>query len=332
MEIGIGIHGEPGRFREPLGPASQVVERLATAVVEDLPYESGDQVLAFVNGMGGTPLIELYIVYNELNKFLSERGITIARNLIGDYITSLEMAGCSITLLKLDDELDAAVGRAREHARAAVGRVTAEQVRDWLRRYAEVIAEHRMELVRLDTAIGDGDHGTNMDRGMRKAIEKLDGSAGGDIGADLKAVGMALVSSVGGAAGPLYGTLFLQMGSAAAGKDELDLDGWTAAVEAGLKGVQARGKAEPGDKTMVDALAAGARGAARGRRARRGAAAVGRRGRGGHEGDDPARGAQGAGELSRPAQRRPPGPGSDVDVPAAALRRRALDLAISRGP
>ena len=132
--------------------------------------------------------------------------------------------------------------------------MTAEQVRDWLRRYADVIAEHRMELVRLDTAIGDGDHGTNMDRGMRKAIEKLDGSEPGDIGTDLKVVGMALVSSVGGAAGPLYGTLFLQMGSAAAGKDELDLDGWTAAVEAGIKGVQARGKAEPGDKTMIDAL------------------------------------------------------------------------------
>ncbi len=105
MEIGIGIHGEPGRYREKLGPASQVVERLATAVVEDLPYESGDRVLAFVNGMGGTPLIELYIVYNELNKFLKGKGITIERNLIGNYITSLEMAGCSITLLKLDDEL-----------------------------------------------------------------------------------------------------------------------------------------------------------------------------------------------------------------------------------
>jgi dihydroxyacetone kinase-like protein len=132
--------------------------------------------------------------------------------------------------------------------------VTSEQVRDWIRRYADEIAERRMELVRLDTAIGDGDHGTNMDRGMKKAVEKLDGTDGGDIGADLKAVGMALVSSVGGAAGPLYGTLFLQMGTAAAGKDELDLDGWTAAVEAGVKGVQARGKAEPGDKTMIDAL------------------------------------------------------------------------------
>jgi dihydroxyacetone kinase-like protein len=135
-----------------------------------------------------------------------------------------------------------------------VGRVTAEQVRDWIRRFADDVAEHRMDLVRLDTAIGDGDHGTNMDRGMKKAVEKLDGTDGGDIGADLKNVGMALVSSVGGAAGPLYGTLFLQMGTAAAGKDELDLDGWTAAVEAGVKGVQARGKAEPGDKTMIDAL------------------------------------------------------------------------------
>ena len=105
MEIGIGIHGEPGRFRESMAPASQVVERLATAVVEDLPFESGDRVLAFVNGMGGTPLIELYIVYRELNNLLSERGIAIERRLIGNYITSLEMAGCSITLLRLDDEL-----------------------------------------------------------------------------------------------------------------------------------------------------------------------------------------------------------------------------------
>jgi dihydroxyacetone kinase-like protein len=105
MEIGIGIHGEPGRYREPLAPAAQVVERLATAVVEDLPYESGDQVLTLVNGMGGTPMIELYVVYRELHRFLEERGITIARRLIGSYITSLEMAGCSITLLRLDDEL-----------------------------------------------------------------------------------------------------------------------------------------------------------------------------------------------------------------------------------
>jgi dihydroxyacetone kinase-like protein len=107
MEIGIGIHGEPGRYREPLAPARDIVERLATAVVEDLPFQSGDRVLAFVNGMGGTPLIELYIVYRELHRFLEQRGIAVERRLIGNYITSLEMAGCSITLLRLDDELTA---------------------------------------------------------------------------------------------------------------------------------------------------------------------------------------------------------------------------------
>ena len=105
MEIGIGIHGEPGRERMKVEPSAKIVERLATPIVEDLPFEQGDEVLAFVNGMGGTPLIELYVVYNDLKKFLDGRGITITRNLIGPYITSLEMAGCSITLLKLDDEL-----------------------------------------------------------------------------------------------------------------------------------------------------------------------------------------------------------------------------------
>jgi len=104
MEIGIGIHGEPGRQRLKLKPAREIVEMMATAVVEDFPLARGDEVLAFVNGMGGTPLIELYVVFNELQKFLSGRGVKISRNLIGSYITSLEMAGCSITLLKLSDE------------------------------------------------------------------------------------------------------------------------------------------------------------------------------------------------------------------------------------
>jgi dihydroxyacetone kinase-like protein len=105
MEIGIGIHGEPGRERMPLESADKITERLATAIVDDLPYNSGDNVLAFVNGLGGTPLIELYIVYRALQKFLDGRGITITRNLVGPYMTSLEMAGMSITLLRLDDEL-----------------------------------------------------------------------------------------------------------------------------------------------------------------------------------------------------------------------------------
>ncbi|HEX2382091.1 MAG TPA: dihydroxyacetone kinase subunit DhaK [Acidimicrobiales bacterium] len=105
MEIGIGIHGEPGRHREPLGTAAEIAERLLDPIVRDLPYERGDKVLAFINGMGGTPLLELYVVFNEVARILDGHGIAIERSLVGPYITSLEMAGCSITLLKLDDEL-----------------------------------------------------------------------------------------------------------------------------------------------------------------------------------------------------------------------------------
>ena len=105
MEIGVGIHGEPGRTRTKLASADDIAEMLMIPILEDLPFRSGDRVLAFVNGMGGTPLIELYIVYNAVNRILKGRGITIARNLVGSYITSLEMAGCSISLLRLDDEM-----------------------------------------------------------------------------------------------------------------------------------------------------------------------------------------------------------------------------------
>lgn len=126
---------------------------------------------------------------------------------------------------------------------------------EWMRRFALEMAEHRDELCSLDRAIGDGDHGTNMDRGMRKALEKLDAAEQADPGAVLKTVAMALVSSVGGAAGPLYGTLFLQMGGTLAGTEQVELADWAAAWRRGLEGVQARGKAELEDKTMVDSLA-----------------------------------------------------------------------------
>ncbi len=105
MEVGVGIHGEPGRRRVKVAAASEIAEMLAGPILEDLPFKRGDHVLAFVNGMGGTPLIELYLMYNELNKILTGNGISISRQLIGSYITSLEMAGCSFTLVKMDDEL-----------------------------------------------------------------------------------------------------------------------------------------------------------------------------------------------------------------------------------
>ncbi len=125
---------------------------------------------------------------------------------------------------------------------------------DWMSRFAGEVSEHRKELVALDTAIGDGDHGTNMDRGMQKAIEKLQASEQADPATVLKTVAMSLVSSVGGAAGPLYGTLLLQMSTVMAGQPEVELAGFAAAWRKGLEGVESRGKAAAGDKTMVDAL------------------------------------------------------------------------------
>jgi dihydroxyacetone kinase-like protein len=105
MEIGIGIHGEPGRRRVPVAPAREVAEMLVEPILADLDFTSSQGVVAFVNGMGGTPLIELYVMYAEVFAILEKSGVGIARNLVGSYITSLEMAGCSVTLLKADDEL-----------------------------------------------------------------------------------------------------------------------------------------------------------------------------------------------------------------------------------
>jgi dihydroxyacetone kinase-like protein len=105
IEIGIGIHGEPGRERIALEPVDRIVDRILEPIIEDLPFASGDKVLLFVNGMGGTPLVELYIVFRRAAAVLAEKGIEVTRTLVGNFVTSLEMQGASITVTKLDDEL-----------------------------------------------------------------------------------------------------------------------------------------------------------------------------------------------------------------------------------
>ena len=105
MEIGIGIHGEPGRERTKIVSANEIVDILLDAIVPDLPYESGDEVALMVNGLGGTPISELYLLYGIAHQRLADKGITVFRSYVNEYCTSLEMAGASITLLKVDDEL-----------------------------------------------------------------------------------------------------------------------------------------------------------------------------------------------------------------------------------
>jgi len=132
--------------------------------------------------------------------------------------------------------------------------IARDNVLEWIKLCAGTIAENKDYLVQLDAAIGDADHGANMDRGFQAILNKTQEISDKDIGTIFKTVGMTLLSTVGGASGPLYGTFFLQAGMKTAGKMELSLEDWTIALEAALSGVIMRGKAELGDKTMVDGL------------------------------------------------------------------------------
>jgi len=132
--------------------------------------------------------------------------------------------------------------------------ITYEQGLAFVQGFAAAIAENKDYLTELDSAIGDADHGTNMNRGMQSVLPKLGSLEGADLGQLFKTTAMTLISTVGGASGPLYGTLFLQLGTSIAGQTELSAEGWSQALEAAVQAVRARGKAELGDKTMIDAL------------------------------------------------------------------------------
>ncbi len=132
--------------------------------------------------------------------------------------------------------------------------ITRDDVLAWLNNFRQVLAENRDYLTRLDSAIGDADHGINMDRGFGAVVAKLPGVAAGDIGKILNTTGMTLVSTVGGAGGPLYGTFFMKAGAALVGKNEIETGDWLAALDSAVAGVMQRGKSTTGEKTMLDAL------------------------------------------------------------------------------
>jgi dihydroxyacetone kinase-like protein len=137
------------------------------------------------------------------------------------------------------------------------GQISYEDAVAWVRRFAAVIAENKTYLTELDSAIGDADHGINMDRGFQAVLPKLDALPGGDVGGAFKTVGSTLISTVGGASGPLYGTFFLQLGIATAARESIGLEQFRAGLDAAISAMQRLGKAELGDKTMLDALMPG---------------------------------------------------------------------------
>ncbi|WP_019172488.1 dihydroxyacetone kinase subunit DhaL [Pseudaminobacter salicylatoxidans] len=295
MEIGMGIHGEPGIRRGPLETADQVTDALLERIFAELTLAKGEEVALLVNGLGSTSQMELYLLHRRVKQHLDEKGVSIHRSFVGEYVTSLEMAGASITLLKLDDELKALlehpchtaalqVGivspRANGHAgvghgisKAACnradavaassdtiagerpgGEVTPEIFVSMIRNVGAAIETHKDWLSELDGVIGDGDHGVTMGIGWSAVGHALDEvSDNDDIEAICKRIAKAFLDAVGASSGPLYATAFQRAGASARGRAGLDGAAMVAFIDAAANGIRERGKAEPGDKTMVDA-------------------------------------------------------------------------------
>ncbi|OJY27333.1 MAG: dihydroxyacetone kinase subunit L [Rhodobacterales bacterium 65-51] len=290
MEIGMGLHGEPGIRRDKLAPADQVTDTLMEAILSEMAPARGDRVAVLVNGLGSTSLVELYILFARLRQVLDARGITIYRSWVGEYATSLEMAGASITLMRLDDELAALLdhpcrtpaltvgaieGTAASTARSARktvtgaepaarsaptvalirdGAITPPLFRAMMQRAGDEIIAARDWLSELDGVIGDGDHGVTMEIGWKAVQGALENAPGDEtIEGSCKRMAKAFLDAVGASSGPLYATAFLRAGAAVSDRQNLDAGALAAWLAAALQGVRDRGRAEPGDKTMIDA-------------------------------------------------------------------------------
>lgn len=296
MEIGMGIHGEPGVERGPAESADAVADKLLQPILEELELKSGDKVAVLVNGLGSTSLLELYILHRRVAQVLENADVAIHHSWVGEYCTSLDMEGASITLMKLDTELQTwldhpcdtpalQVGApvpASEHAprtrRArsrqsesetidhsgliADGDVTPERFREMMRASLGTIADHLEHLNALDGAIGDGDHGLTMDIGW-KAVQPVleDGDDTLTITTLCDRIADAFLESVGASAGPLYSSAFKAAGRAVSDRLNLDAEATVRLIEGMSSGIQERGGAEVGQKTMVDAWAPAAQAA-----------------------------------------------------------------------
>lgn len=278
-EIGLGIHGEPGVRKAKLPRADDVADELCAGILADLDFAGRDAAL-LVNGLGATPLEELYVLHRRAVRVIREAGVNIVRSYVGEYVTSLEMAGASLSLLRLDDELlrfvdapaDCAsftqsepavlpageTGDREEQDGDAAGTGGDEAARALLTGLARRIEAEKDRLCDLDSAAGDGDHGVSMTIGMRSARRELERRAPRDAAAGFTAVADAFAEDVGASVGPLYDGVFRALAEAFTGNDLLSTAAWSRGFDAAATSIMATGGARPGDKTMLDAWHAAA--------------------------------------------------------------------------
>lgn len=295
VEFGMGLHGEPGIERTKLKPADELVGRMYAELKAEMNLQEGDEVAVLVNGLGSTPLLELNIVYYDLHRRMAADGLKVHDAEVKTYCTCMEMGGFSITVLKLDEELkqyhdapcyspyyakgeltgavcdsgdmeeeeepefDEADVKEAEIVRSKEGELTelnAADARNMLLYIADKIIAGKPYLTEIDSVIGDGDHGIGMAGGMQKAKRKLlrmeDET---NAYAVFEAAGNAMLMSMGGASGVIFGSLFLAGAKGMKPKEVLTAADLAKMERMSLLAIQERGKAEVGDKTMVDALA-----------------------------------------------------------------------------
>lgn len=298
MEYGVGIHGEPGISREPAARADQLAARMVEGLLADLGIGSGEgggepaELAVLINGFGGTPLLELYLFNNAVTRELAARGnITICKTFVGNYMTSIDMAGASVTFMKLDEELKTLLFRESdtpafkvsgpdeivpyaeveedETARADVsyetetpesyaeikdGRLTVENVVYLLDKMSEIIIKNEVPFCELDAHAGDGDFGMSIAKGFRqlkREWKELLAHSAQDIGTFLNACSLVIMEHCGGASGPIWGSAFRSAGRAAGDKTAVTVPEFAEMMQAAVAGIQSVGERSFGRGAVV---------------------------------------------------------------------------------
>ncbi|MEV7605065.1 dihydroxyacetone kinase subunit DhaL [Paenarthrobacter sp. NPDC089322] len=282
MSLGLGIHGEPGISEHPMPTASELAELLVSKLLADKPEDAGHRVVAIVNGLGTVKYDELFLLYGKVEKLLTEAGLTVVEPECGELVTSLDMSGLSLTLLWLDEELEQywsapadtpAFRKGNMAPRAPRTAVTSDdaetseseqptpaaaelgrQAVAILAQVRDVVVEHEEELGKLDAIAGDGDHGIGMRRGVDAAAAAGEAATGASVARILTAAGEAWSERAGGTSGALWGSAVIAAGQALGNRVAYSASDARAAVAAFANAITELGRADAGDKTMVDAL------------------------------------------------------------------------------
>jgi dihydroxyacetone kinase len=283
MELGLGIHGEPGVKRTRLLPADELSEVLLTEILKGENFGDERRVVVMINNLGATTEMELAILARHVVPSLEKRGFTVERLYAGTFLSSLDMAGISISVLSLNGGwlrwLDApttapswpnvlkqrprstsspittnVVAPVKAAAAGSTRSETGAKLRRAIKAACQALIEAEPKLTEMDRITGDADLGVSMKRAATAIEQNLEAYPLEDVSATVKALGQTLRQELGGSSGPLYGVLFLRCGSVLEQKGATSLAQWTEAVAAGSRAISELGGAKPGDRTMLDAL------------------------------------------------------------------------------